>query len=195
MNTHIPTISLWKPLANSEWLAIKKKGCPNFLFHLFNCFNGDKLHKRLRHIYGPLHLWNSISIRQILIECFCLSSVAASLVVKVFPERVQEAQGRPVTLRCQVSGYPPHYFHWSREDGRPISSTAERRTQGTVHSPTSMFRWLVQDLSRRHKWIPYRNQAPKIELNASYYISTLWRSKYHNTLQPSPKYNKNRNIF
>uniref|UniRef100_A0A8C2AGW3 Cell adhesion molecule-related/down-regulated by oncogenes n=1 Tax=Cyprinus carpio TaxID=7962 RepID=A0A8C2AGW3_CYPCA len=62
---------------------------------------------------------------------------AASLVVKVIPERVQVAQGIPVTLRCQVSGYPPHYFHWSREDGRPISSTAERRRQGEeLHFPS-----------------------------------------------------------
>uniref|UniRef100_A0A8C1I702 Heparan sulfate proteoglycan 2 n=1 Tax=Cyprinus carpio TaxID=7962 RepID=A0A8C1I702_CYPCA len=45
--------------------------------------------------------------------------------------------GLPVTLRCQVSGYPPHYFHWSREDGRPISSTAERRRQGEeLHFPS-----------------------------------------------------------
>ncbi|XP_026099662.1 basement membrane-specific heparan sulfate proteoglycan core protein isoform X26 [Carassius auratus] len=64
-------------------------------------------------------------------------SVAASLVVKVYPERVQMAQGLPVTLRCQVSGYPPHYFQWSREDGRPISSTAERRRQGEeLHFPS-----------------------------------------------------------
>ncbi|KTG44082.1 hypothetical protein cypCar_00000109 [Cyprinus carpio] len=63
--------------------------------------------------------------------------VAASLVVKVYPERVQVVQGLPVTLRCQVSGYPPHYFHWSREDGRPISSTAERRRQGEeLHFPS-----------------------------------------------------------
>ncbi|KAM3617456.1 uncharacterized protein V6R79_006391 [Siganus canaliculatus] len=55
---------------------------------------------------------------------------AASLVVKVYPERVQASQGGPVTLRCQVSGSPPHYFYWSREDGRPISSSADRRRQG-----------------------------------------------------------------
>lgn len=61
----------------------------------------------------------------------CVSSEAASLVVKVYPERVQVVQGTQVTLRCQVSGYPPHYFYWSLEDGRPISSTAERRRQGT----------------------------------------------------------------
>ncbi|XP_041802675.1 basement membrane-specific heparan sulfate proteoglycan core protein isoform X5 [Chelmon rostratus] len=55
---------------------------------------------------------------------------AASLVVKVYPERVLASQGGPVTLRCQVSGSPPHYFYWSREDGRPISSSADRRRQG-----------------------------------------------------------------
>ncbi|XDV46077.1 hypothetical protein PO909_014036, partial [Leuciscus waleckii] len=64
-------------------------------------------------------------------------SAAASLVVKVYPERVQVAQGAQVTLRCQVSGYPPHYFYWSREDGRPISSTADRRRQGEeLHFPS-----------------------------------------------------------
>ncbi|TRY87102.1 hypothetical protein DNTS_009172, partial [Danionella cerebrum] len=63
-------------------------------------------------------------------------SAAASIVVKIHPERVQVAQGVPVTLRCQVSGYPPHYFHWSRQDGRPISSSAERRRQGEeLHFP------------------------------------------------------------
>ncbi|XP_051280131.1 basement membrane-specific heparan sulfate proteoglycan core protein isoform X11 [Dicentrarchus labrax] len=55
---------------------------------------------------------------------------AASLVVKVYPERVLASQGGPVTLRCQVSGNPPHYFYWSREDGRPISGSADRRRQG-----------------------------------------------------------------
>uniref|UniRef100_A0A8C9YK48 Heparan sulfate proteoglycan 2 n=1 Tax=Sander lucioperca TaxID=283035 RepID=A0A8C9YK48_SANLU len=54
----------------------------------------------------------------------------ASLVVKVYPERVVSSLGSPVTLRCQVSGSPPHYFYWSREDGRPVSSGADRRRQG-----------------------------------------------------------------
>ncbi|XP_051914453.1 basement membrane-specific heparan sulfate proteoglycan core protein isoform X3 [Hippocampus zosterae] len=55
---------------------------------------------------------------------------AASLVVRVYPERVLTSQGGSVTLRCQVSISTPHFFHWSREDGRPISSSAERRRQG-----------------------------------------------------------------
>uniref|UniRef100_A0A3Q3IGR0 Heparan sulfate proteoglycan 2 n=1 Tax=Monopterus albus TaxID=43700 RepID=A0A3Q3IGR0_MONAL len=55
---------------------------------------------------------------------------AASLVVKIYPERVLASQGGPVTLRCQVSGSPPHYFFWSREDGRPISSSTEKRRHG-----------------------------------------------------------------
>uniref|UniRef100_H3D4F7 Heparan sulfate proteoglycan 2 n=1 Tax=Tetraodon nigroviridis TaxID=99883 RepID=H3D4F7_TETNG len=55
---------------------------------------------------------------------------AASLVVKVFPERVLTPQNSPVTLRCQVYSNPPHYFFWSREDGRSISGSAERRRQG-----------------------------------------------------------------
>lgn len=61
-------------------------------------------------------------------------AAAASLVVKVYPERVLASQGGSVTLRCQVSGSPPHYFYWSREDGRPISSGADRRRQGTSHT-------------------------------------------------------------
>uniref|UniRef100_A0AAV2LZ82 Basement membrane-specific heparan sulfate proteoglycan core protein n=1 Tax=Knipowitschia caucasica TaxID=637954 RepID=A0AAV2LZ82_KNICA len=59
-----------------------------------------------------------------------LSDEAASLVVKVYPERVQATSGASVTLRCQGSGPSPHYFYWSREDGRPISYSAERRRQG-----------------------------------------------------------------
>ncbi|XP_065817156.1 basement membrane-specific heparan sulfate proteoglycan core protein isoform X2 [Labrus bergylta] len=65
---------------------------------------------------------------------------AASLVVKVYPERVLAPQGGSVTLRCQVSGSPPHYFYWSREDGRPISSSADKRRQGAelyIHSVQS----------------------------------------------------------
>uniref|UniRef100_A0A674DER8 Heparan sulfate proteoglycan 2 n=1 Tax=Salmo trutta TaxID=8032 RepID=A0A674DER8_SALTR len=66
----------------------------------------------------------------------CLS-VAASLVVKVYPERVLVAQGSPVTLRCQVTGSPPHYYYWSREDGRPVTNSADRRGQGEeLHIPS-----------------------------------------------------------
>lgn len=65
-----------------------------------------------------------------------LLAAAASLVVKIYPERVLASQGGSVTLRCQVSGSPPHYFYWSREDGRPISSTADRRKQGTSRTFT-----------------------------------------------------------
>ncbi|KAG7477685.1 hypothetical protein MATL_G00072180 [Megalops atlanticus] len=53
---------------------------------------------------------------------------AASLVVKVHPERVVVAQGSPVILRCQVTSSPPHLYTWTREDGRPVSSNAERRS-------------------------------------------------------------------
>ncbi|XP_045065406.1 basement membrane-specific heparan sulfate proteoglycan core protein-like isoform X1 [Coregonus clupeaformis] len=64
-------------------------------------------------------------------------NTAASLVVKVFPERVLVAQGSPVTLRCQVTGPPPHYYYWSREDGRPMTNSADRRRQGEeLHIPS-----------------------------------------------------------
>ncbi|KAK3547531.1 hypothetical protein QTP86_021514, partial [Hemibagrus guttatus] len=56
--------------------------------------------------------------------------VDASLLVRVYPERVQVSQGSSVTLRCQGSGPPPLYFYWTRDDGRPISGSAERRRQG-----------------------------------------------------------------
>ncbi|XP_061591358.1 basement membrane-specific heparan sulfate proteoglycan core protein isoform X3 [Cololabis saira] len=62
---------------------------------------------------------------------------AASLVVRIYPEMVPASPGSPVTLRCQVSGSPPHYFSWTRQDGRPISISAERRRQGAeLHFPS-----------------------------------------------------------
>lgn len=64
--------------------------------------------------------------------------VAAPLVVRIYPERVLVPQGNPVTLRCQVSGSPPHYFFWSREDGQPISGSAERHRQGTRFNPFTL---------------------------------------------------------
>uniref|UniRef100_A0A3Q2QD42 Heparan sulfate proteoglycan 2 n=1 Tax=Fundulus heteroclitus TaxID=8078 RepID=A0A3Q2QD42_FUNHE len=60
----------------------------------------------------------------------CRPNDAAHLEVKVFPERFVATQGSSVMLRCQVSGSPPHHFYWSRQDGQPISSRAERRRQG-----------------------------------------------------------------
>ncbi|KAM4737871.1 basement membrane-specific heparan sulfate proteoglycan core protein isoform 2-T2 [Anableps anableps] len=60
----------------------------------------------------------------------CRPNDAAHLEVKVYPERFVATQGSSVTLRCQVSGSPPHYFFWSRKDGRPISNSADRRRQG-----------------------------------------------------------------
>ncbi|XP_014002300.2 basement membrane-specific heparan sulfate proteoglycan core protein isoform X16 [Salmo salar] len=71
------------------------------------------------------------------IKCRPFSTVAASLVVKVYPERVLVAQGSPVTLRCQVTGSPPHYYYWSREDGRLVTNSADRRGQGEeLHIPS-----------------------------------------------------------
>ncbi|MEQ2271246.1 hypothetical protein XENORESO_001556, partial [Xenotaenia resolanae] len=65
------------------------------------------------------------------------NDAAAHLEVKVYPERFVATQGSSVTLRCQVSGSPPHYFFWSRQDGRPISVSADRRRQGAeLHFPS-----------------------------------------------------------
>ncbi|XP_054857961.1 basement membrane-specific heparan sulfate proteoglycan core protein isoform X3 [Eublepharis macularius] len=59
------------------------------------------------------------------------------LVVRVHPPRTAVSQGSEVTLHCQVSGHPPYYFYWSREDGRPVSGTAQRRRQGEeLHFPS-----------------------------------------------------------
>lgn len=52
------------------------------------------------------------------------------LAVRVHPPRTAVPQGSPVTLRCQASGDPPFYYHWSREDGRPLPSSAQSRQQG-----------------------------------------------------------------
>lgn len=57
--------------------------------------------------------------------------------VQVQPTRSIVPQGGPHSLRCQVSGSPPHYFYWSREDGRPLPSSTQQRHQGT-HGPNPM---------------------------------------------------------
>ncbi|XP_059546878.1 basement membrane-specific heparan sulfate proteoglycan core protein isoform X8 [Myotis daubentonii] len=61
----------------------------------------------------------------------------APLVVQVQPTRSVVPQGGPHSLRCQVSGSPPHYFYWSREDGRPLPSSTQQRHQGSeLHFPS-----------------------------------------------------------
>ncbi|XP_053431699.1 basement membrane-specific heparan sulfate proteoglycan core protein isoform X4 [Nycticebus coucang] len=61
----------------------------------------------------------------------------APLVVQVHPARTIVPQGGPHSLRCQVSGSPPHYFYWSREDGRPLPSSTQQRHQGSeLHFPS-----------------------------------------------------------
>uniref|UniRef100_A0A663NDZ0 Heparan sulfate proteoglycan 2 n=1 Tax=Athene cunicularia TaxID=194338 RepID=A0A663NDZ0_ATHCN len=52
------------------------------------------------------------------------------LAVRVHPPRTTVAQGSAVTLRCQASGDPPFYYHWAREDGRPLPEGAQSRQQG-----------------------------------------------------------------
>ncbi|KAM9217540.1 LOW QUALITY PROTEIN: basement membrane-specific heparan sulfate proteoglycan core protein [Leptosomus discolor] len=52
------------------------------------------------------------------------------LAVRVHPPRTAVAQGSAVTLRCQATGEPPFYYHWAREDGRPLPEGAQSRRQG-----------------------------------------------------------------
>uniref|UniRef100_A0A3Q2D071 Heparan sulfate proteoglycan 2 n=1 Tax=Cyprinodon variegatus TaxID=28743 RepID=A0A3Q2D071_CYPVA len=61
---------------------------------------------------------------------------AGQLQVKVFPDKFHAEQGSSLSLRCEVSGAPPHYFQWSRQDGRPISSGTERREQAELYFPS-----------------------------------------------------------
>ncbi|XP_030109089.1 basement membrane-specific heparan sulfate proteoglycan core protein isoform X1 [Mus musculus] len=67
----------------------------------------------------------------------CQPLTKESLEVQIHPSRSVVPQGGPHSLRCQVSGSPPHYFYWSREDGRPLPSSAQQRHQGSeLHFPS-----------------------------------------------------------
>ncbi|XP_039768050.1 basement membrane-specific heparan sulfate proteoglycan core protein isoform X3 [Ornithorhynchus anatinus] len=58
------------------------------------------------------------------------------LMVQVHPAHSTVPQGSAHSLWCQVSGSPPHYLSWSREDGRPVSLTTQQRQQGAeLHFP------------------------------------------------------------
>ncbi|XP_016158848.1 PREDICTED: basement membrane-specific heparan sulfate proteoglycan core protein [Ficedula albicollis] len=51
--------------------------------------------------------------------------------------RAAVPQGSAVTLRCHAAGDPPLYFHWLREDGRPLPEGAQSRRQGEeLHFPS-----------------------------------------------------------
>ncbi|KAM4652668.1 basement membrane-specific heparan sulfate proteoglycan core protein [Discoglossus pictus] len=54
----------------------------------------------------------------------------SQLVVRIHPQKAKVVQGGEVSLRCQVSGNPPYYFYWSREDGRPLPGSAQPRDKG-----------------------------------------------------------------
>ncbi|KAH1175877.1 hypothetical protein KIL84_022402, partial [Mauremys mutica] len=60
----------------------------------------------------------------------CVPVDRAPFVVRVHPPKTTVSQGGEVTLRCQASGSSPYYYSWSREDGRPVPSTAQSRRQG-----------------------------------------------------------------
>ncbi|XP_064028426.1 basement membrane-specific heparan sulfate proteoglycan core protein isoform X3 [Pogoniulus pusillus] len=55
---------------------------------------------------------------------------AVPLAVRIHPPRTTVAQGSAVTLRCQATGQPPFYYHWAREDGKPLPAGAQSRGQG-----------------------------------------------------------------
>ncbi|RLV89744.1 hypothetical protein DV515_00014742 [Chloebia gouldiae] len=60
-----------------------------------------------------------------------------ALAVRVHPQRTAVPQGSAVTLRCHASGDPPLYYHWVREDGRPLPEGAQSHRQGEeLHFPS-----------------------------------------------------------
>ncbi|XP_050838436.1 basement membrane-specific heparan sulfate proteoglycan core protein isoform X4 [Serinus canaria] len=60
-----------------------------------------------------------------------------ALAVRVHPQRTAVQQGSAVTLRCHAVGDPPLYYHWVREDGRPLPEGAQSRQQGEeLHFPS-----------------------------------------------------------
>ncbi|XP_064586429.1 basement membrane-specific heparan sulfate proteoglycan core protein isoform X3 [Zonotrichia leucophrys gambelii] len=60
-----------------------------------------------------------------------------ALAVRVHPQRTAVPQGSAVTLRCHAAGDPPLYYHWVREDGRPLPEGAQSRHQGEeLHFPS-----------------------------------------------------------
>uniref|UniRef100_A0A8C0JBQ8 Heparan sulfate proteoglycan 2 n=1 Tax=Chelonoidis abingdonii TaxID=106734 RepID=A0A8C0JBQ8_CHEAB len=70
-------------------------------------------------------------------SCSPLHTDRAPFMVRVHPPKTTVSQGGEVTLRCQASGSPPYYYSWSREDGRPVPSTAQSRRQGEeLHFPS-----------------------------------------------------------
>uniref|UniRef100_A0A452GNE6 Uncharacterized protein n=1 Tax=Gopherus agassizii TaxID=38772 RepID=A0A452GNE6_9SAUR len=67
----------------------------------------------------------------------CVPVGKSPFMVRVHPPKTTVSQGGEVTLRCQASGSPPYYYSWSREDGRPVPSTAQSRRQGNeLHFPS-----------------------------------------------------------
>ncbi|KAM3659714.1 LOW QUALITY PROTEIN: basement membrane-specific heparan sulfate proteoglycan core protein [Ammospiza maritima maritima] len=60
-----------------------------------------------------------------------------ALAVRIHPQRTAVPQGSAVTLRCHAAGDPPLYYHWVREDGRPLPEGAQSRHQGEeLHFPS-----------------------------------------------------------
>uniref|UniRef100_A0A8C8S4U5 Basement membrane-specific heparan sulfate proteoglycan core protein n=1 Tax=Pelusios castaneus TaxID=367368 RepID=A0A8C8S4U5_9SAUR len=70
-------------------------------------------------------------------KCVPVGKYRTPFVVRVHPRKTTASQGGEVTLHCQASGNPPYYYSWSREDGRPVPSTAQSRRQGEeLHFPS-----------------------------------------------------------
>uniref|UniRef100_H2ZZ57 Heparan sulfate proteoglycan 2 n=1 Tax=Latimeria chalumnae TaxID=7897 RepID=H2ZZ57_LATCH len=74
----------------------------------------------------------SVRVRSFILDLFLFFPPVdrVPLMVRIYPERVKIAQGGEVSLRCQVSGNPPYYYYWSRQDGRPLPRNAQQRAEG-----------------------------------------------------------------
>lgn len=98
-----------------------------------------------------------------------------SLVVHIHPSRSVVNQGGSHSLRCQVEGSPPHYFYWSREDGRPLPRGAQQRHQGS-HRPTA---------SSVPRVSPVPALRGHVELDPDKHLPTPGSELYFPSVQPS----------
>ncbi|XP_068097693.1 basement membrane-specific heparan sulfate proteoglycan core protein isoform X5 [Hyperolius riggenbachi] len=63
-------------------------------------------------------------------KCQLPDDQRTTFTVHIYPEKKTTAAGSEVTLRCQGSGDPPHYYFWTREDGRPLPGHSQLIERG-----------------------------------------------------------------